>query len=89
MRVGELEALTWGDVDEPRLRWRVSQAVAKTGRARWVGIPEVLFEAVTALVPREDRTPQRRVFQGVTADRLRVAIGRGLQRRGRARVLAA
>jgi integrase len=35
MRVGELEGLTWGDVDEPRERWRVSRAVAKTGRARW------------------------------------------------------
>ncbi len=34
MRVGELEALARGDVDEPRVRWRVSQAVAKTGRAR-------------------------------------------------------
>src|SRR5580704_17891755 len=43
MRVGELEALTWGDVDEPRQRWRVSQAVAKTGRARWVNVPEQLF----------------------------------------------
>jgi integrase len=21
MRIGELEALTWGDVDEPRQRW--------------------------------------------------------------------
>jgi hypothetical protein len=30
MRIGELEALTWGDVDEPRQRWRVSSAVAKT-----------------------------------------------------------
>lgn len=39
MRVGELEALTWGDVDEARGRWRVSQAVAKTGRARWVFRP--------------------------------------------------
>ncbi len=63
-------------MDEPRGRWRVSQAVAKTGRARWVHVPEELFEAVTALVPREDRTPERRVFQGVTADRLQVAIGR-------------
>jgi integrase len=76
MRVGELEALTWGDVDEPRHRWRVSQAVAKTGRARWVQVPEEIFEAVTALVPREDRTPERPVFQGVTADRLRTAIAR-------------
>lgn len=76
MRVGELEALTWGDVDEPRGRWRVSQAVAKTGRARWVPVPPVLFEAVTGLVAREDRTPERRVFEEVTADRLRTAITR-------------
>jgi integrase len=76
MRVGELERLTWGDVDEPRGRWRVSQAVAKTGRARWVPVPPVLLEAVTGLVARDDRTPDRRVFQGVTADRLRTAIGR-------------
>src|SRR3954447_11623115 len=55
MRVGELEQLTWGDVDEPRGRWRVSQAVSKTGRARWVPVPEPLFEAVLALTPRDDR----------------------------------
>lgn len=79
MRVGELEALTWGDVDEARSRWRVSQAVAKTGKARWVAVPEPLFGAVRELVPRDDRTPERRVFQGVTADRLRTAS------RGRAR----
>jgi integrase len=76
MRVGELEALTWGDVDEARSRWRVSRAVAKTGRARWVTVPESLFSAVLELVPRDDRTPERRVFQGVTADRLRTAIAR-------------
>ena len=29
MRVGELEALTWGDVDEPRGRWRVSRRRAR------------------------------------------------------------
>jgi integrase len=76
MRVGELEALMWGDIDEPRQRWRISQAVAKTGRARWVAVPESLFNAVLELVPRDDRAPERRVFQGVTADRLRTAIAR-------------
>ena len=76
MRVGELEALTWGDVDEGRSRWRVSQVVAKTGRARWVTVAEPLFSAVLELVPRDDRTPERRVFQGFTADRLRTAIAR-------------
>ena len=76
MRVGELEALTWGDVDEPRGRWRVSRAVAKTGRARWVNVPPLLFTAVLELCPRDDRGPDRRVFGGVTADRLRTAISR-------------
>lgn len=36
MRLGELEQLTWGDVDEPRGRWRVSAAVSKNKHARWV-----------------------------------------------------
>jgi integrase len=35
MRLGELDGLTWGDVDEQRQRWRVSAGVSKTGRARW------------------------------------------------------
>jgi integrase len=76
MRIGELEALTWGDVDEPRQRWRVSAGVAKTGRARWVQPPEVLFGAVTGLVARDDRVPERPVFQGFGGDRFRTAITR-------------
>jgi integrase len=76
MRLGELERLAWGDVDEPRGRWRVSQAVSKTGRGRWVQVPPVIFEAVLELVPREDRTPERRVFQGFGGDRFRTAITR-------------
>jgi integrase len=76
MRVGELEALTWGDVDEPRGRWRVSATVSKTGRARWVPVPPELFQAVAQLVAREDRTPERRVFQGFGADRFRTALTR-------------
>jgi integrase len=76
MRVGELEQLTWGDVDEPRMRWRVSRAVSKTRTGRWVNVPPILFEAVARLCPRDDRTTTRRVFEGVTADRLRTAIAR-------------
>jgi integrase len=76
MRLGELERLAWGDVDEPRVRWRVSQAVSKTGRGRWVHVAPTLFEAVLELVPREDRTPERRVFQGFGGDRFRTAIAR-------------
>ena len=76
MRLGELERLTWGDLDEPRQRWRVSQAVSKTGRARWVGVTPVIFDAVCELVPREDRVPERRVFQGFGGDRFRTALTR-------------
>ena len=76
MRVGELEALTWGDVDEARGQWRVSAGVAKSGRARFVAVPPVLFAAVSDLVPRDDRTPARRVFGGFGADRFRTAIAR-------------
>jgi integrase len=76
MRVGELERLTWGDVDELRGRWRVSAAVAKTGRARWVQVPDPVFRAVTGLVARDDRLPERRVFQGFGSDRFRTAITR-------------
>ncbi len=76
MRVGELEQLAWGDVDEQEGRWRVSAAVAKTGKARWVSPPQELFQRVTTLLPRDDRAADRRVFEGATADRLRTAITR-------------
>jgi integrase len=76
MRLGELEGLRWGDVDEQRGRWRVSQAVSKTGHGRWVQVPTEVFAAVCGLVAREDRTTDRRVFQGFGADRFRTAITR-------------
>jgi integrase len=69
-------------VDEPRGRWRVSAAVAKTRQARWVACPPVLFAAVTGLVAREDRTAERRVFQGFGADRFRTAIARACRAAG-------
>lgn len=76
MRLGELEQLAWGDVDEPRGRWRVTAAVAKTNRARWVSVPPAVFAAVLELCARDDRTPERRVFQGFGGDRFRTAITR-------------
>ncbi len=74
MRVGELEGLTWGDLDEPRERWRIS--TSKTGRPRWVQPPRFLLESVLALCPRDDRHADRRVFEQVTGDRLRTALTR-------------
>lgn len=74
MRVGELEALTWGDMDEPRGRWRI--ATSKTGRPRWVTPPPFLLGQVLELCARDDRHPDRRVFEQVTGDRLRTALVR-------------
>src|SRR3954447_22596928 len=76
MRVGELERLTWGDVDEARGRWCVSAGASKTGRARWVRVPADLFAAGSELVPRDDRTPERPVFHAFGADRFRTALTR-------------
>ena len=76
MRLGELEQLTWGDLDEARGRWRVTAAVSKTNQARWVNPPPVVFEAITRLVAREDRASERPVFLGFGGDRFRTAITR-------------
>lgn len=76
MRLGELEQLCWGDVDEQHGRWRVTSAASKTKRARWVNVPPVVFDAVCVLVAREDRTAERHVFQGFGGDRFRTAIAR-------------
>ena len=76
MRLGELEQLRWGDVDEPRLRWRVARTASKTGHGRWVVVPPPVFAAACDLVPREDRIPERRVFQGFGGDRFRTALTR-------------
>lgn len=76
MRLGELERLSWGDVDEQLGRWRVSAAVSKTSRARWVRVPPEIFAAVLELCPRDDRVPGRRVFEGFAGDAFRTHLTR-------------
>jgi integrase len=41
-----------------------------------VNVSPVLFAAVLELCPRDDRTPQRRVFQGFGGDKFRTAVAR-------------
>jgi integrase len=83
VRVGELEAAKIGDLDETRPAWLVRAAVAKTRRARWVPLPEDLYQAVLDRLPaREDRDADAQLFPGVTADRLRMAIGRACRDSG-------
>jgi len=90
MRVGELEALTWADVDDRR--GRLGAATTKTGAARWVAVPPVLFAAVLELRPRrasnrraavrplelvrdEEPAADEQVFVGFGSDRFRTALG--------------
>src|SRR5215213_8755374 len=57
-------------------RFGPSRPASKTSRARWVPVPPVVFAAVCALAARDDRAPERRVFQGFGGDRFRTAITR-------------
>ena len=65
-------------------RYRRAVGSAGASRAPWrrrdarggLRVPDVLFEAVTRLVAREDRVPERPVFQGFGGDRFRTAITR-------------
>lgn len=76
MRISELENLVWGDVDEPQTRWRITKTSSKTRKARWVPVNDVLFAKVLDLLPREDRTADRQVFEGFSGDSFRTAIAR-------------
>jgi integrase len=67
MRVGELHALAWGDVDESGSRFRVKSGKTAAAR-RWVAVPVSLMAEVAASCPREDRTPERLVFVGFSGD---------------------
>lgn len=66
MRVGELEALAWGDVDEQASRFRIKQGKTAAAR-RWAAVPEWLMAEIAETVPREDRTAERLVFVGFSA----------------------
>jgi integrase len=81
MRVGELQALVWGDVDEAGSRFRVKAGKTAASR-RWVAVPEWLMEQIAATCPRDDRTPERRVFQGFTADVAKNVMARACKAAG-------
>lgn len=66
LRLGEAVGLRWGDVDFAALRLRLPRSATKTGKARFVYLPEWLLQVVDATCPLEDRTPERKVFQGIS-----------------------
>jgi integrase len=66
LRLGEAVSLRWGDVDAAGLRLRLPRSATKRDQARWVYLPEWLIDAIEQTCPLEDRTSERRVFQGLT-----------------------
>jgi integrase len=81
MRVGEMQALTWGDVDEQASRFRVKAGKTAAAR-RWVAVPEWLMLDVAATCPREDRIAERQVFLGFTADVAKNVMARACKAAG-------
>ncbi len=73
MRVGELGALEWGDVDRANLRLRVQAGKTRAAR-RFVAVPEWLMEEIEATCPPDDRTEARRVFAGANKNTIGNAI---------------
>ncbi|MBA2359398.1 MAG: site-specific integrase [Actinobacteria bacterium] len=82
MRLGEAVNLTWGDVDRAGLRLRLPRSATKRDKARWIYLPDWLIDAVEAICPLEDRTPERRVFQGITEASAYQTMSRACQTAG-------
>jgi integrase len=67
MRVGELQALTWGDVDEQGFRFRAKAGKTAAAR-RWVAVPDWLMLELAAICPREDPPSNSLSSRAFTAD---------------------
>ena len=78
--MSEVQNLEWRNVDEQGRRLRVSKA--KGGKTRWVQLPEWLMHVISQTCPREDRTPERRVFQGFRDGTARSAMERACRDAG-------
>ncbi len=64
-RVGELAELEWRDVDVAGSRFRIRGGKTAAAR-RWVAVPAWLMVEIQETCPPDDRTPERRVFPGLT-----------------------
>ena len=84
LRVGELQALTWGDLDFPGHRLRVARGRTKgrTAGRRMIPLPSDLLADLASLVPLEDRDLDAPVFPGLSDDGLRNAMSRACKLAG-------
>jgi integrase len=81
MRVGELHHLEWRDVDQAAGRFRVRNGKTAAAR-RWVTVPDDLMAEIAASTPPDDRTAERRVFQGATPNAVKNVMDRACKAAG-------
>jgi integrase len=81
MRVGELCALEWRDVDHAESRFRVRGGKTRAAR-RWVAVPVDLLEEIAAETPPDDRVGERRVFLGSTPMAMHKVVVRACESAG-------
>jgi integrase len=81
MRVGELHALEWRDVDEAGSRFRVRGGKTRAAR-RWVAVPPELMAEIAGTTPPDDRTPERRVIPGASPPTIKNIMRRACQAAG-------
>jgi integrase len=62
MRVGELHALEWRDVDVAASRFRVRDGKTRAAR-RWVAVPEPIMEAILETTRPTTAPPNGRCSQ--------------------------
>jgi integrase len=83
LRIGALEEAKVRDLDERRQAFLARASVAKNERPVWLGLHDVLFQAVLAgLPPREDRDLAAQLFPGFVGANLRTAITRACKATG-------
>jgi integrase len=83
LRLGAVEGARVGELDEHRQALLARASVAKNGKPIWVGLNDVLFEAIVAgLPPREDRDLAAPLFPGFKGANLRTAITRACRLTG-------
>ena len=82
MRVGELEALRWGDVDEARAAGVCPGRRRRRGGAGEFLVPEIVLHRVLEAVPREDRDLDGQVLGEFDADAFRTALARACKATG-------
>lgn len=83
LRIGELERLTWGDVDEANGRLRVAGGKTRNAR-RWVPLEPWALRVILASRPREDRRPDDQVVDGFNHKTFRHALARAARFAGTA-----